>query len=170
MAAASPPGRRTSPATSGSCRSTRRRNRARPPNPTDTTPPAVTGFGIDHSSLLPGQSARFKFKSSKAGQAVLTFEQKFRGTKKKRKGKTICVAAKKGQKKNCNGYRKVGEIKQRVAPGDNTIAFNGKIAGRKLKPGKYRASLVITDDAGQVSRTETTNFQVVKPKKHKRRG
>ena len=140
------------------------------PNPTDTTPPAVTGFGIDHRSLLPGQSARFKFKSSKAGQAVLTFEQKFRGTKRKRKGKTICVAAKKGQKKNCNGYRKVGEIKQRVAPGDNTIAFNGKIAGRKLKPGKYRASLVITDDAGQVSRTETTNFQVVKPKKHKRRG
>ena len=57
-----------------------------------------------------------------------------------------------------------------MAPGDNTIAFNGKIAGRKLKPGKYRASLVITDDAGQVSRTETTNFQVVKPKKHKRRG
>ena len=57
-----------------------------------------------------------------------------------------------------------------MAPGDNTIAFNGKIAGRKLKPGKYRASLVITDDAGQVSRTETTNFQVVKPKKPKRRG
>ena len=59
---------------------------------------------------------------------------------------------------------------RRRHPACRCLAFNGKIAGRKLKPGKYRASLVITDDAGQVSRTETSNFQVVKPKKPKRRG
>ena len=80
------------------------------------------------------------------------------------------MAAKKGQKKNCNAFRKVGEIRQRVTAGENSIAFNGRVAGRKLKPGKYRASLVITDDAGQVSRTETVNFRVVKPRKPKRRG
>ena len=52
-----------------------------------------------------------------------------------------------------------------MTPGENTIEFNGRIAGRKLKPGQYRASLVITDAAGQVSRTETVNFKVVGPKK-----
>lgn len=140
------------------------------PTSPDTTPPAVSGFGIDNTTLRPGQAARFNFRSSEAGQAVLTIEQRFRGTKKKKKGKTTCVAAKKGQKKNCTGYRKVGEIRQRVNPGENSIPFNGKIAGRKLKPGRYRASLVITDAAGQVSRTETVNFKVVKPKKPKRRG
>jgi hypothetical protein len=138
--------------------------------PSDTTPPGVSGFGIDNPNLRPGQSARFKFQSTKAGQAVLTIEQRFKGTKKRRKGKTLCVAAKRGQKKNCTAYRKVGEIRQAVAAGDNTIEFNGRVAGRKLKPGKYRASLVVTDAAGHVSRTETVNFQVVKPKKPKRRG
>ena len=137
---------------------------------TDTTPPALSGFGVEDTTLLPGQATHFKFRSTKAGQAVLTVEQRFKGTKKKRKGKKLCVAAKKGQKKNCTGYRKVGEIHQAVTAGDNTIAFNGRIAGRKLKPGKYRASLVVTDAAGQVSRTETVNFKVVKPKKPKRRG
>jgi hypothetical protein len=130
----------------------------------DTTPPGVSGFGIDSSTLRPGQGARFKFQSTEAGQAVLTIEQRFRGTKKKRKGKTVCIAAKKGQKKNCTGYRKVGEIRQAVTAGANTIEFNGRIAGRKLKPGRYRASLVITDAAGQVSRTETVNFKVAKPR------
>ena len=91
----------------------------------DTTPPGVSGFGIDSSTLRPGQGARFKFQSTEAGQAVLTIEQRFRGTKKKRKGKTVCVAAKKGQKKNCIGYRKVGEIRQAVTAGANTIEFNG---------------------------------------------
>jgi hypothetical protein len=134
----------------------------------DTTPPAVSGFGIDSATLRPGQAARFSFRSTKAGQAVLTIEQRFRGKKKKRKGKTLCVAAKKHQKKNCTAYRKVGEIRQAVTPGTNTIEFNGRIAGRKLKPGKYRAGLVITDSSGQVSRTETVNFKVVAPKKHKR--
>ncbi|HEY1355647.1 MAG TPA: hypothetical protein VGF09_04965 [Solirubrobacterales bacterium] len=138
--------------------------------PSDTTPPALSGFGIDNPNLRPGQSAHFKFQSTKAGQAVLTIEQRFKGTKKKRKGKKVCVAAKKGQKKNCTAYRKVGEIRQAVTVGANTIEFNGRIAGRKLKPGKYRASLVVTDSAGQVSRTETVNFQVVKPKKPKHRG
>ncbi len=137
---------------------------------TDTTPPGVSGFGIDSPNLRPGQSASFKFHSTKAGQAVLTIEQRFRGTKKTRKGKKLCVAAKKGQKKNCTAYRKVGEIRQAVTAGDNTIEFNGRVAGRKLKPGKYRASLVVTDAAGQVSRTETVNFQVLKPKKPKHRG
>ncbi|HEY7256405.1 MAG TPA: hypothetical protein VH476_06945 [Solirubrobacterales bacterium] len=134
----------------------------------DTTPPSVSGLGIDSRTLRPGQSARFSFQSTKAGQAVLTIEQRFRGTKKKRKGKRLCVAAKKRQKKNCTAYRRVGEIRQAVTAGANTIEFNGRIAGRKLKPGRYRASLVITDASGQVSRTETVNFKVVGPKKRKR--
>jgi hypothetical protein len=138
--------------------------------PPDTTAPAVSGFGIDSPTLRPGQGARFSFRSTKAGQAVLTIEQRFRGTKKKRKGRPLCVAAKKHQKKNCTGYRKVGEIRQAVTAGDNTIEFGGRVAGRKLKPGRYRAGLVITDAAGQVSRTETVNFTVVKPKGRRHRG
>jgi hypothetical protein len=134
----------------------------------DTTPPSLSGLGIDHRTLAPGQSARFRFRSTEAGEAVLTIEKRFRGKKKKRKGKATCVAAKKRQKKNCTGYRKIGEIRQKVKAGTNTIVFNGRIAGRRLKPGTYRAGLVVTDAAGQVSRTETVRFKVLKPKRRKR--
>jgi hypothetical protein len=136
----------------------------------DTTPPKVTGFDIGDDTLFPGQGTKFTFRSTEAGNAVLTIEKKFKGVKKKRKGKKVCVAAKKGKKRNCTGFKKIGQIRQKVKAGVNTIVFNGRIAGRKLKPGQYRASLVITDAAGQVSRTETIKFKVLKPKKGKRKG
>ncbi len=136
----------------------------------DTTPPDVSGFDIGDTTLFPGQGTRFTFRSTEAGQAVLTIEKRFKGVKKKRKGKKVCVAAKKSKKKNCTGFKKIGQIRQKVTVGRNTIEFNGRIAGRKLKPGQYRASLVVSDAAGQVSRTETVRFEVIKPKKGKRSG
>jgi hypothetical protein len=144
----------------------------------DTTPPGISGFDIGDTTLLPGQGTKFTFRSTEAGLAVLTFEKRFNGVRGKRKGKRVCLPAskkrlralrKKGKKvRRCKGFRRIGQIRQRVKPGKNTIAFSGRIAGRKLKPGQYRAKLVITDEAGQVSRTETLRFKVVKPKKGKR--
>lgn len=154
----------------------------------DTTTPSVTGFGVSDTTLTPGQSAKFTFNASEAGQAVLTFEKRFLGIKGKKKGKKVCLPRTKKRlsalrkkagttaeykallkKKKCTGYRKIGEIRQQVTAGRNTIEFNGKIAGRPLGPGQYRASLVVTDAAGLVSRTETLNFKVVGKKPRKKR-
>jgi hypothetical protein len=49
-----------------------------------------------------------------------------------------------------------------VTPGQNTIVFNGRIAGRALRRGRYRALLVITDSAGNVSRVEQIRFRVLR--------
>jgi hypothetical protein len=49
-----------------------------------------------------------------------------------------------------------------VTPGRNTITFNGRIAGRRLRPGRYLALLVIKDTAGNVSRTERIRFGVLR--------
>jgi hypothetical protein len=144
----------------------------------DTTPPGISGFDIGDTTLFPGQGTKFTFRSTEAGLAVLTIEKRFNGIKGKRKGKKVCLPAtkkrlralrKKGKEvRRCRGFRRIGQIRQRVKAGKNTIVFSGRIAGRKLKPGQYRAKLVITDEAGQVSRTETLRFRVVKPKKGKR--
>jgi hypothetical protein len=153
------------------------------PGTPDTTKPGVTGFGIDTAALLPGQAAKFTFNASEAGLAVLTFEERFLGLKGKRKGKNVCLPRTKKRlaalrktaetpsayrqllkKRSCRAYKRIGEIRQSVRGGRNTIEFDGRIAGRKLKPGSYRANLVVTDGAGLVSRTETVNFKVVKPK------
>lgn len=153
----------------------------------DTTRPGVTGFGIGDTTLLPGKGTKFTFNASEAGLAVLTFEQRYLGLKGKRKGKKVCLPRTKKRlralrkaapnprayrkllkKRSCRAYKRIGEIRQQVRPGRNTINFNGRIAGRKLKPGQYRAKLVITDAAGLVSRTETVNFKVLKPKPKKK--
>jgi hypothetical protein len=66
------------------------------------------------------------------------------------------------RKRRCTAYKKIGSIRQAVHPGQNTIVFSGRIAGRKLRPGRYRALLVIKDTAGNVSRVERVRFRVLR--------
>jgi hypothetical protein len=117
---------------------------------------------------------------------VLTIEKQFKGLKAKRRGKGVCLPRTKKRlralrrkagtprayrkllkKRTCRAYGRVGEIRQQVKPGVNTIVFNGRVAGRKLGKGSYRATLVVTDSPGQPSRTETLRFKVIGPKKAK---
>jgi hypothetical protein len=148
----------------------------------------VSDFEISDTTLKPGQAAKFTFNSNEAGTAVLTIEKRFLGLKGKRKGRKACLprtrkrlsalrkraASAKAfkallKKKKCFGFRRIGQIRQPVKAGRNTIEFDGRIAGRPLSPGRYRARLVITDAAGNVSRTETVAFTVVGEKKKRRR-
>ena len=64
------------------------------------------------------------------------------------------------RKRRCRAWKRIGRIRQEVLRGRNEIVFNGRVAGRRLSPGLYRAQLVITDAAGNVSRTETIRFRV----------
>jgi hypothetical protein len=67
--------------------------------------------------------------------------------------------------RRCTTTERVGDIETSVQPGPNTIGFNGTLAGRTLKPGRYLAVLVIQDAAGNTSRREMVRFEIVSPKK-----
>jgi hypothetical protein len=73
------------------------------------------------------------------------------------------------RRRRCRAFKRIGRITQAVTPGRNTIVFTGRIAGRRLTPGRYRARLVVTDTAGNVSRTETIRFRVIRPRRAGRR-
>ncbi|HYI80462.1 MAG TPA: hypothetical protein VEW67_06350 [Thermoleophilaceae bacterium] len=160
---------------------------------TDTTRPGVSDATIGDRTLLPGQATTFRFNASEAGLAVLTFEKRFKkGVKvrkkaKGKKAKLTCLPATKKRlralrkqvntkkayrkllkKRACKGWQRVGQIRQRVRAGANSIPFDGRIAGRKLAKGQYRGRLVITDAAGLASRTETIKFKVVAKKAKKK--
>jgi hypothetical protein len=157
----------------------------------DTAPPSSTGLRPADSTLLPGQRTSFSFSSSEAGLAVLTFQKRVKGLKLRRRGRTRCLPQTKKRlrvlrrslvrqglsgrklaralrKRACRPWRRIGEIRQAVVAGQNTIVFNGRIAGRRLTPGIYRGLLVITDQAGNVSRTERVSFRVVAKRKGRR--
>jgi hypothetical protein len=147
----------------------------------DSTPPTVGSPIIGDPTLTPGQGTTFTFTSSEAGMATLTVQKQVKGMKVKVRGKRKCVPQTRKRlralrrragsaaafrralrRARCKAYKKIGSIKQAVVPGQNTIVFNGRIAGRKLRPGRYRALLVIQDSAGNVSRVERVRFRVLR--------
>ena len=142
------------------------------PAAVDNTPPTVGGLDAGDTSLLPGQGTTFTFNTSEAGKAVLSFQKRVKGLKVKKGGKLRCVPkTKKLVRKlrpklpRCKAWKKIGKITKNVGAGPNKIVFSGRLAGRKLGPGKYRALLKITDTAGNVSSTETLRFRVLKRKR-----
>jgi hypothetical protein len=139
----------------------------------DSSAPTIGGLKASDSTLFPGQATKFKFNASEAGLAVLSVQKRVKGLKVKVKGKRRCVARsakrvrKAAAKQRCRTWKKIGSIRKQVKAGANTIAFSGRLAGRKLKAGSYRALLKLTDSAGNVSRAETVRFRVIKRKKRK---
>ena len=136
----------------------------------DTTAPSASGFSMGDRTLFPGDGTSFSFNSSEAGVAVLTIQKRVKGMKIRIRGRLRCVPqtrrrirALHGRRiRRCRAYKRIGSIRQTVTPGRNTIRFRGRIAGRRLGPGRYRALLVITDTAGNVSRVERINFRVLR--------
>lgn len=150
----------------------------------DVLPPVVGGFDIGRDTLLPGEGSRFGFNSSEAGLATLTVRRQVAGLRVRRAGSLVCVPRTRGlvrrirrsspsprafrralRSRRCPARKTVGRISQAVVAGQNTITFNGRLAGRTLRPGRYFAQLQIRDAAGNLSRVETLRFRVVRPRR-----
>jgi hypothetical protein len=150
----------------------------------DTTPPTAGGFSAGDTTLFPGQGTGFTFTSSEAGMARLTVQKQVPGMRVRVRGRRRCVPQTRRRlralrrqagsraefrrllrRRRCTAYKRIGSIQQAVTPGSNTIVFSGRIAGRRLRPGRYRALLVITDSAGNVSRVERIRFRVLRPRR-----
>jgi hypothetical protein len=146
---------------------------------TDTTDPTVGGFSAGDRTLVSGAGTTFSFNSSEAGRAVLSFHKRVKGLKVRQRGRRRCVPQTRQRlrrlrraagsrreyrrllrRRSCKAWKKVGEIRREVTAGRNEIVWNGRVAGRRLSPGLYQARLVITDAAGNPSRTERLRFRV----------
>jgi plastocyanin len=106
----------------------------------DRTKPAVTGFTIKRKRFRVTKAKRpFSFRVSEAASVKIVISRKV----KKR-------------------YRVRGTLTRRGLPaGEHTIAFKGRLAGKKLPPGTYRASITATDTAGNRSAVRRIAFRVL---------
>ncbi|HEX6652077.1 MAG TPA: PKD domain-containing protein, partial [Thermoleophilaceae bacterium] len=68
----------------------------------------------------------------------------------------ITIARKKGRR-----YKRVGAIRAPGHIGANRKRFSGKLRGKRLKPGTYRATAVATDSNGGRSRPRSIRFKIV---------
>jgi hypothetical protein len=60
------------------------------------------------------------------------------------------------------GYRTVARLTRTGASGANRIRFTGRVGGRVLRPGRYRAVLTATDAAGNRSAPRRLRFRIVR--------
>ena len=109
--------------------------------------------------LRTGRAGTFSYSLNRAATVTITLDQA-------RAGRKVGSACKKQTRKNrkkraCTLFAPVGKLTQAGAAGKNSLRFGGKLGGRKLKPGIYRATAVATA-AGLKSSPVTTKFTVTR--------
>ncbi len=147
------------------------------PPAADKTAPGVSAFKLTNRRFR--VSSRRTAKSGVAAQAgrskqgtTLTYTLSEAATVKiavvqvragRRRG-TRCVAPTRKLRKatSCTRLTRKGTLTRVSRSGANRVAFSGRFGATALKPGRYRATLVATDTAKNVSRPRTISFTVVK--------
>ncbi len=67
--------------------------------------------------------------------------------------------------KACTFQKKVATIVRPDQAAGNLIPFKGKVGGRKLRPGRYTATFIVTDAAGNVSNAVSLVFKIVRKRR-----
>jgi hypothetical protein len=149
---------------------------APPVIPADTSAPLVTGFDATNEVFAVGRAATpvnararrrkrgttFVFSSSEPGRATLSFSRARPG---RRRGKRCVKPTRKNRRaKRCTRYVAIRPALTRtVAAGPTAVPFSGRIGTKALRPGRYRARLVVTDAAGNRSTPRLVKFRIVRP-------
>jgi hypothetical protein len=121
---------------------------------------APVPFAAKHKKKVP-RGTRFSYSLSEPARVVFTLERKSSGRRVAGK----CVKATKSNKgkPKCTRLTRVGRFAKQSVAGKNVKRFSGKIGKRTLNIGRYRATLVATDPAGNRSLAKQLSFTVAKP-------
>lgn len=103
----------------------------------------------------------FKYSLSEAGTVRFKLERKKVGRLVGKK----CKPVTKGNqgKKKCALFKLLGNRSQKATAGPNRLKWDGRLKGKPLPPGAYRATVVATDSAGGRSAAKTVGFRILSP-------
>lgn len=130
---------------------------------TDTTPPAISGARLSKTAFARGaKGVTFGFRSSEAGSARLVISRRLAG---KRKGKA-CVRPTRTLRRarSCTRLVPVKTITKPVTGGANALA----VPTTSPAPGRYTATLTVTDAAGNAAAAVAKTFTVTRPRQRGR--
>jgi hypothetical protein len=150
---------------------------APPATPTTPSPPSkppnVSGFSLlrkRFTARAPRHRGRkrgtaFRFTLDEAADVAIVLERELPGRRVRVKGKPRCVKPTRSNraKRRCARRARAGKLSRPAKTGANSIPFSGKLAGRHLAPGGYRATLTATDATGLRSDPLRFAFRVLSP-------
>ena len=160
-------------ARSGRCPDRRRRQARRgpPATPPDTTAPVLSGVSIAPRRFLPGRrvrprtrkrppiGARLRFTLSEAATVTIRIDALLPG---RRLGKR-CVRPRRAPRgRTCRRAVGRGTLTRAGSAGANRVTFTGRMRGRRLPSGPYRATLRARDAAGNASARSRVSFTVLR--------
>jgi hypothetical protein len=108
----------------------------------------------------PPKGGTFRYTLSEPGRVVFTIERKLKGRRVKRSCRT--PTRKNRRRRKCTRYKRFGSFAQQGVAGKNSKRFSGQIGRRRLRPGRYRATLVARDAAGNVGKPKRLSFRIVR--------
>lgn len=106
----------------------------------------------------------FSYSASEPAGVSFTIERKKPGRLFGGKCKPQTQKNKQGHKK-CPLFKRLGPLNQKAKAGANKLKWNGRLKGKPLAPGSYRATALATDGAGGRSAPQTVGFRVLPPTK-----
>ena len=127
----------------------------------DTAGPVLGGIAVAKKKVVAGKAATVRFRTSEGGTVRVVLAR--RTTGRKVKGRCRPRTRRNRARKQCTFYKKVKSVtKAGVAPGDVAVRFKTKKGKKKLPPGRYRATVTVTDAAGNVSAPLRVSFRIVR--------
>jgi sugar lactone lactonase YvrE len=135
----------------------------------DTIRPVISSFrsssrtiatSAEASAAARRRSVRFRFRLSESARVRIAIERALAGRRKSGR----CVAPAKARKsaKRCTRWRRVTTLRKKGTSGPNSVRFSGKVRGRALRAGRYRAVATAKDAVGNPSRRRTAGFSAVR--------
>ena len=138
----------------------------------DSTPPALSGLALAPTrfrAFTSGPSIRTAARRGAQvyytlGEAATTGFAVRRARRGRRvRGRCVAPRRKHRDRRRCVRYVRVpGGFAHPGSAGANTFAFSGRIAGKRLKPGRYRLVGVASDAAGNASKPARAAFRITR--------
>jgi hypothetical protein len=127
----------------------------------DTVRPVIRRFGISRrrvrvavaaATAKRGRRTVFRLRYSEIATATIRIELRRR-----------CPRNSHRRRVRCKKYRRIGSLRARTARISTTVPLRMRFGGRQLRPGRYRASAVARDRAGNLSKLRRLGFRVIGP-------
>jgi DNA-binding beta-propeller fold protein YncE len=145
----------------------------------DATPPVLGAFGASARTLLgrspsgrpragstaarPRRATTFRFRLSEAAYVAIRIERALPG----RRVRGRCRAPGRRtvpRRLRCTRLRRVVKVGRSKAAGANSMRFSGRVRGRRLIAGSYRATAYAVDAMGNRSQPRSIGLRVVSPR------
>jgi Domain of unknown function (DUF4394) len=143
-----------------------------PQPPAPDPAPALSAVSLTNRSFAPSgvraksrkrvaRGTTFRFTLSESAKVRITFERRTGG--RRVGGKCLAPTRARRNRRACTRYVAIGSISASGVAGRNSVKFSGRLKGRPLAVGAYRATLTATDSAAQRSQPAMLRFSVVRP-------